>query len=97
MIDDALSRRYTMFSQLNHEIFGLETIKGLYADDLDFKDSFENCREGRRWQKFVLCEGLLYRTKKLCVPASFVCLLLLKEAHGGGLMRHFYVKKSEDV
>ena len=37
MITDALSRRYTMLSQLDHKIFGLETIKDLYAADLDFK------------------------------------------------------------
>jgi hypothetical protein len=44
VIDDALSRRYTMLSQLNHKIFGLETIKGLYANDFDFKDAFKSCR-----------------------------------------------------
>jgi hypothetical protein len=47
VIADALSRRYTMLSQLNHKIFGLETINELYATDLDFKDAFEKCREGR--------------------------------------------------
>ena len=97
MIADALSRRYTMLSQLNHKIFGLETIKELYDADLDFKDAFENCREGRTWQKFMLREGLLYRANKLCVPASSVRLLLLQEAHGGGLMGLFGVKKTEDV
>jgi hypothetical protein len=97
VIADALSRRYTMLSQLSHKIFGLETIKGLYATDLDFKDALKNCREGRTWQKFLLCEGLLYRANKLCVPASSVRLLLLQEAHGGGLMGHFGVKKTEDV
>src|SRR5436190_15749745 len=74
--------------------FGLETIKGLYATDLDFKDTFANCREGRTWQKFLLRDGLLYRANKLCVPASSVRLLLLQEAHGGGLMKHFGVKKT---
>jgi hypothetical protein len=54
MIADALCRCYTMLSQLNHKIFGLETIKELYAADLDFKDAFENCREGRTWQKIML-------------------------------------------
>jgi hypothetical protein len=93
VIADALSRRYTMLSQFSHKIFGLETIEGLYATDLDFKDAFENCREGRTWQKFLLHEGLLYRANKLCVPASFVHLLLLQEAHGGGLMGHFCVKR----
>jgi hypothetical protein len=27
--------------------FGLESIKELYATNFDFKDSYENCREGR--------------------------------------------------
>jgi hypothetical protein len=97
VIADALSRCYTMLSQLSHKIFGLETIKGLYATDLDFKDAFENCREGRMWQKFLLPEGLLYRANKLCVPASSIRLLLLQEAHGGGLIGYFGVKKTEDV
>jgi hypothetical protein len=86
-----------MLSQLSHKIFGLETIMGLMATYLDFKDAFENCREGRTWQKFLLRQGLLYRANKLCVPASSVCLLLLQEAHGGGLMGYFGVKKTEDV
>jgi hypothetical protein len=86
-----------MLSQLDYEIFGLETIKELYATDLDFKDAYKNCREGRTWQKFVIHDGLLYRTSKLCVSASFVHLMLLQEAHGDGLMGHFGIKKTEDV
>jgi hypothetical protein len=45
----------------------------------------------------VLHDGLLYRANKLCVPVSSVRLLFLQEAHGGGLMGHFGVKKTEDV
>jgi hypothetical protein len=45
----------------------------------------------------VLHDGLLYCANKLCVPASSVRLLFLHEAHGGGLMWHFRVKKTEDV
>jgi hypothetical protein len=93
----ALSRRYTMLSQLDHNIFGLESIKESYATDFDFKDAYENCREGRTWNKYVLHDGLLYRANKLCVPASSIHLLFLQEAHGGGLMGHFGVKKTEDV
>jgi hypothetical protein len=94
---NALSRRYTMLSQLDHKFFGLESIKELYAMDVDFKDAYENCREGRTWNKYVLQGSLLYRANKMCVPASFVRLLFLQEAHGGGLMGHFGVKKIEDV
>jgi hypothetical protein len=93
VIADALSTRYTMLSQLDHKFFGLESIKELYATDVDFKDAYENCREGRTWNKYVLQNGLLYRANKLCVPASSVRLLFLQEVHGGGLMGHFGVKK----
>jgi hypothetical protein len=47
VIADALSLRYAMLSQLDYRIFGLETIKGQYARDDDFKDVLLNCKEGR--------------------------------------------------
>jgi hypothetical protein len=86
-----------MLSQLDHKFFGLKSIKELYATDIDFKYAYENCRDGRTWNKYVLHNGLLYRANMLCVPASFVRLLFLQEAHGGGLMRYFGVKKTENV
>jgi hypothetical protein len=46
VITDVLSRCYTMLSQLDHNFFGLESIKKLYATDFDFKDAYGNCREG---------------------------------------------------
>ena len=97
VIADALSRRYTMLSQLDCKIFGLETIKAQYAHDDDFKDVLLNCKEGKTWNKFVLTDGFIFRANKLCIPASSVRLLLLQEAHGGGLMGHFGVKKTEDI
>jgi hypothetical protein len=54
IIADALSRCYAMFSQLDHNFFSLESIKELYATDIDFKYAYENCREGRMWNKYVL-------------------------------------------
>jgi hypothetical protein len=97
IITDALSRRYTILSQLDHNFFGLESIKELYAMGVDFKDAYENCREGRTWNKYVMYDGLLYRANKPSVPASSVHLLFLQEAYGGGSMRYFGVKKIEDV
>jgi hypothetical protein len=97
VIAHALSRHYTMLSQIDHKFFGIESIKKLYAMDVDFKDTYENYREGRTWNKYVLQDDLLYRTNKLCVSASSVHLLFLQEGNGGGLMRHFGVKKAEDV
>jgi hypothetical protein len=86
-----------MLSQLDCKIFGLETIKAQYAHDDDFKDVLLNCKEGKTWNKFVLTNGFVFRANKLCIPASSVRLLLLQEAHGGGLMGHFGVKKTEDI
>jgi hypothetical protein len=47
VIADALSKCYVMLSQLDYRIFGLESIKGQYALDDDFKDVILNCKEGR--------------------------------------------------
>ena len=65
--------------------------------DADFNDVLLNCHEGKGWNKFVVHDGFGYRANKLCIPASSVRLLLLQEAHGGGLMGHFGVKKTEDI
>jgi hypothetical protein len=96
IIADALSRHYTIQSQLDFKIFGLETIKAQYAHDDDFKDALLNCKEGKTWNKFFLADGFVFRGNKLCIPASFVRSLLLQEAHEGGLIG-FGVKKTEDI
>ena len=43
-----LSHHYTMLSQLDFKIFGLETIKDQYVHAADFKDVMQNCKEARR-------------------------------------------------
>jgi hypothetical protein len=73
----------------------LESIKELYATDFDFKDAYENCRDGRTRNKYVLCDNLLYRDNKLCVPASSVRLLFLQEALCSA--HFFWLKVRRDV
>jgi hypothetical protein len=97
VIADALSRRYTLLTPLDCKIFGLDTIKTQYVDDADFKDVLLHCKDGKAWNKFIVNDGFVFRANKLCIPASSVHLLLLQEAHGGGLMGHFGAKKTEDV
>jgi hypothetical protein len=80
VIADALSRRYTMLSQLDFKIFGLETIKEQYAFDADFKDVLLQCKAGRTWNKFVVTDGFVFRSNKLCIPDGSVRMLLLQEA-----------------
>jgi hypothetical protein len=56
-----------------------------------------HCKDGKIWNKFIFNDGFVFRGNKLCIPASSICLLLLQEAHGGWLMGHFGVKKTEDI
>ena len=86
-----------MLSQLDCQIFGLESIKEQYALDPDFKDMLLNCREGRIWNKFMINDRFLFRANHLCIPVGSVYLLLLQEAHGGGVIGHFSAKKTEDM
>ena len=73
VIVDTLSRRYTLLSQLDCRIFGLESIKEQYALDPDFKDVLLNCREGHTWNKFMINYGFcLELTAYAFQLASFV-------------------------
>jgi hypothetical protein len=84
-------------TQLDYKIFGLDTIRNQYIHDGDFNDVLLDCKDGRTWNKFIVNDGFVFRANKLCIPASSVCLLLLQEAHGGGLMGYFGAKKMEDI
>jgi hypothetical protein len=97
VIADALSRRYALLTQLDNKIFGLETIKYQYVHDADFKDVLLHCKDGKTWNEFIFNDGFVFRANKLCIQASSIRLLLLQDAHGGGLMGHFVVKKTEDI
>jgi hypothetical protein len=39
----------------------------------------------------------MFQANNLCIPARSIHLLLLQDAHGGGLMGHFGVKKTKDI
>jgi hypothetical protein len=41
-------------TQLDHKIFGLETIKEQYVHDDDFKGVLLHCKDGKAWNKFVI-------------------------------------------
>ncbi|WVZ52446.1 hypothetical protein U9M48_003501, partial [Paspalum notatum var. saurae] len=60
VIADALSRRYTMLSQLDFKIFGLQTVKDQYVDDADFKDILAHCMNGKPWGKFHMQDGFCF-------------------------------------
>ena len=93
---DALSRRYALVSTLNAKLLGFEYVKELYANDDDFVSVYGAC-EKAAFGKFYRLDGYLFRENRFCVPNSSMRELLVREAHGGGLMGRFGVKKTLDV
>ncbi|RVW25127.1 Transposon Ty3-I Gag-Pol polyprotein [Vitis vinifera] len=75
---------------------GFEYVKELYANDDAFASVYGEC-EKTSFGKFYRLDGYLFRENRLCVPNSSMHELLVHEAHGGGLMGHFGVRKTLDV
>jgi hypothetical protein len=96
IVADALSRRYALISTLNTKLLGFEYVKELYVNDDDFASVFAAC-EKVAFGMFYRLDGYLFRENRLCVPNSSMRELLVREAHGGGLMGHFGVRKTLDV
>ena len=92
VVADALSRRYALISKLDAKLLGFEYIKDLYSNDSDFANVYGACEKGG-FDKFYKFDGFLFRENKLCVPQSSLRELLVREAHSGGLMGHFGIRK----
>ena len=89
VVADALSRKMSLLTRLEINVLGLEEIKPLYKDDPHFGFPFAKCSIAKGFEDFYLHQGFLFKGNKLCIPKSSLRLLLLQEAHGGGLMGHF--------
>ncbi|XP_071924863.1 uncharacterized protein [Coffea arabica] len=96
VVADALSRRYTLITTLDAKLLGFEFIKDLYAADLDFGEIFTTLPRVTR-EHYSMSQGFLYYKGKLCIPMCSMRLLLVREAHGGGLMGHFGVAKTLSI
>ena len=97
VVADALSRRYTLLNFLSAKLLGFEFIKELYSNDDDFGAIYISCDNGAVSGDFYLFDGFLFKRNRLCIPKCSMRELLVKEAHGGGLMGHFGIKKTLDV
>ncbi|XP_071917089.1 uncharacterized protein [Coffea arabica] len=96
VVADALSRRYTLITTLDTKLLGFEFIKDLYAADLDFGEIFTTLPRVT-CEHYSMSQGFLYYKGKLCIPMCSMRLLLVREAHGGGLMGHFGVAKTLSI
>ena len=91
--DQHRSRRYALIALQDAKLLGTDLIKELYDTDSDFSEIYKSCAKSGQG-KFFIHDGFLYCNDKLCIPSCSVRELLTREAHGGGLMRHFGVTKT---
>ncbi|XP_071906057.1 uncharacterized protein [Coffea arabica] len=59
----------------------------------DFGEIFVSLPRHSR-EHYFISQGFLYYKDKLCIPKSSMRTLLVREAHGGGLMGHFGIAKT---
>ena len=96
IVADALSWSNVLLTSISAKMLGFEYVKDMYADDVDFSDVYKACDKAA-FSKFYKHDGYLFKEIKLCVPNCSMRELLVREAHGGGLMGHFGVKKTLDI
>ncbi|KAL1191707.1 putative mitochondrial protein [Cardamine amara subsp. amara] len=96
IVADALSRRYALISTLDAKLLGFEQLKDLYQTDTDFQEIFKSS-EKFAVGKYFRHDGFLFYENRLCLPNCSVRDLLVREAHGGGLMGHFGIAKTLKV
>ena len=97
VVADALSRRHALITQLDSKVLGFIYIKELYNDDHDFGAIYKQCVLKGSLDKYYLFEGFLFKADKVCIPKCSLRLLLVEEAHKGGLMGHFGRDKTYDM
>ncbi|KAL4285485.1 hypothetical protein GQ457_16G018380 [Hibiscus cannabinus] len=94
IVADALSRRYSLITTMHAKVLGFEHIKDLYLTDVDFVKIYAQSNKCSS-NEFYLVYGYLFRLNKLCIPQGSLREFLVHEAHGGGLMGHFGVTKTD--
>ncbi|GJX74609.1 RNA-directed DNA polymerase [Tanacetum coccineum] len=84
---DALSRRYSLLTSLQPKVLGFELLQNEYPSDPDFGDIYTSCQSHAKGE-FHICNGFLFRTQQLCIPRHSIRLVIIQEAHEGGLAGH---------
>ncbi|XP_028548104.1 uncharacterized protein LOC110099094, partial [Dendrobium catenatum] len=87
-VADALSRKFTLLTQLNTEITGLQCLQELYATDKDFQKIWAECLENNSVGQYSIRHGFLFKQSALCDPDSSWRQQIIQEIHCGGLAAH---------
>ncbi|RDX78687.1 hypothetical protein CR513_40991, partial [Mucuna pruriens] len=96
VVADVLSRRYTLISMLKTKMLVLDYINESYEKVIDFSEPFVMCIHAT-FCDYYRHGRFLFKRKRLCVPMSSTQQLLVKKAHEGGLIGHFWELKTFHV
>jgi len=91
-----LSRRYLLLSTSETKVLGFECVKGMYAQDEDFKEIYEKCTSHAHGL-FHLEHGFLFKGTQLCIPKYGFRELLIQELHDGALAGNFGIEKTSSM
>ncbi|KAG7572513.1 Reverse transcriptase domain [Arabidopsis suecica] len=88
IVADALSRRHALITIMDAKVMGFEHIKAIYEADPGFQEVYKETSKAA-YGVYYQHDGYLFKDKRLCIPQGSMRELLVREAHGGGLMGHF--------
>ncbi|XP_071707878.1 uncharacterized protein [Rutidosis leptorrhynchoides] len=96
IVNDALSRRYSLLSILEARVLGFSFVQELYEADPAFSPIL-NCSPAEFKRDYVEHDGFLFKGSRLCISKDSIRELLVIEAHGGGLTGHFGINKTLEI
>lgn len=85
-----------MIVVLDSRVLGFNTMRELYAKDLEFSPIIDNYKHDVH-DAFSIQGGFIFKGSKLHISKSSFRELLIWEAHGGGLVGHFGINKTLEI
>ena len=87
-----LSMFFTMvLYSISNKVVSFEGLKDDYSSCPNFGIIFTDISvgQGKEHIDFLLCDGYLYKSVKLCIPHTSLLDILIWELHAGGLAGYF--------
>ncbi|GKC18361.1 RNA-directed DNA polymerase [Tanacetum coccineum] len=89
---DALSRRNSLLTSLQPKVLGFELLQNEYPSG----EIYTTCQSHAKGE-FHICNGFLFRAHQLRVPRHSIRLVIIHEAHEGGLAGHLGIDKTTHI
>lgn len=90
-VADALSRKVYIMHTMSIQVMGFERLREDYGSCSDFDSIFHSLQgdQSTRTREFVIHDGYLFQSTRLCLPHTSVRDFLIWEMHASGVAGHF--------